>query len=353
MKIKLKQSTGSKLKQNIYEKMRFSAFMKSDEKEFVDFINKVENDPLFKKLCFSKDRDQRIISLKKFHRNNYLSYSNELKINFEKDGTFYDIGSLINNKAAAKIQKLGLKNFEKYFLFDEDRLLSDREISRKCKIPEPDVKEIKGLVDELSVRSEFYFPSNITVSPGINSYKIAVIDNISGKLRTIFCSLKFVQGTYVINYSKLESLKKQSVFSIIEYKKITELLKDLELINKRKSTIQKILDFIIEKQEDYLVSGNGSKLKPCTQRELAHEINIDESVVSRAVYGRSIQIPDGSERPLNFFFPSRIDVCKNILRNIMTDNKIDCSDKTFCHILRDEYGINISRRTVSYCRKHM
>jgi RNA polymerase sigma-54 factor len=102
-----------------------------------------------------------------------------------------------------------------------------------------------------------------------------------------------------------------------------------------------------------LKTGNEKYLVPYTQKELSRAIEVDQSLVSRALCGRSVLTPDGQEKPLKFFFPSKKNIRMDIIREIIRSEKRPLTDNAIKALLKEKYDIDVSRRTVNACRKEM
>ncbi|WP_335871620.1 RNA polymerase factor sigma-54 [Bacillus sp. 2205SS5-2] len=118
---------------------------------------------------------------------------------------------------------------------------------------------------------------------------------------------------------------------------------------------------IVHHQRAFLTDGP-SALNPLSQKQIAEDIGVHESTVSRLVRGKYIQTPFGTFE-LNFFFSTRIgdeqsDVSvrkvKELVQTIVTEeNKLKpLSDEKICQTL-SEKGILISRRTVAKYRDQL
>ncbi|HET7100355.1 MAG TPA: RNA polymerase factor sigma-54, partial [Terriglobia bacterium] len=126
-------------------------------------------------------------------------------------------------------------------------------------------------------------------------------------------------------------------------------------IEQRRQTLYRVTRVIVEKQRDFLDRGV-DHLKPLTLREVADELGLHESTVSRATQNKYVQTPRGLF-PFRYFFPSGVDslsgdisaksVKKRIVELIQRENKQKpLSDQRIADLLR-EGGIRISRRTVA------
>ncbi|KAB7704208.1 RNA polymerase factor sigma-54 [Bacillus aerolatus] len=137
------------------------------------------------------------------------------------------------------------------------------------------------------------------------------------------------------------------------------LLKSLE---QRKRTIQRVGLKIVEKQKDFFFCGP-SRLQPLTMKEIADELDIHESTVSRAVRGKYMQTPYGTYE-LKTFFPAGLSggteetasaaQVKSKMTELVTgeDKKKPLSDQEISNRLKEE-GWQVSRRTVAKYRDQL
>ncbi|MCR5667076.1 MAG: RNA polymerase factor sigma-54 [Eubacterium sp.] len=133
-------------------------------------------------------------------------------------------------------------------------------------------------------------------------------------------------------------------------------------IAQRKSTLSKVAHAIVEHQMDFFMFGPLSK-KPLKQADLAEELNLHESTISRAMKGKYLQCSWGVY-PLNYFLSKSIktrdpseskhitpDHAKAMIREIVrTENKEKPYNDRIISEKLAEHGIIISRRTVSKYR---
>ncbi|WP_419961810.1 RNA polymerase factor sigma-54 [Psychrobacillus sp. BM2] len=134
-------------------------------------------------------------------------------------------------------------------------------------------------------------------------------------------------------------------------------------IEQRRKTILKIVAVIIEKQKKFFTDGFLS-LIPLTLKEIAHEIGMHESTISRATANKIIQTPKGTFE-LRKFFSSKIETSngdsisqikvKNLLKSLIkNENKFNpLSDQEITNYFITDQGINISRRTISKYRSEL
>jgi len=70
--------------------------------------------------------------------------------------------------------------------------------------------------------------------------------------------------------------------------------------------------------------------------------------VSRIVKNRSVVIPAGREISLQEFFSNKKDIKKLLTRKIIEKNKKKLSAEKIKQIIKKEYRVNISRRSIAY-----
>ena len=135
----------------------------------------------------------------------------------------------------------------------------------------------------------------------------------------------------------------------------------IEAINSRSKTIQKIMASIIVKQKEYFDSDQKT-LKPMILKDIADDLGMDISTISRATKEKYVQMPWGIQE-LKFFFSKGLDSdqgivsSKNIKRRIQeiidSENKLSpISDNDLTELLVNE-GIQIARRTVAKYREDL
>lgn len=139
----------------------------------------------------------------------------------------------------------------------------------------------------------------------------------------------------------------------------------LQSLRQRKQTILKVGRMLAEKQKDFFLQGP-SFIQPLTLRQVADEIGVHESTISRAVKGKYMQTPYGIFE-LKYFFTSAIKsvrledseaasarTVKNELQNLIDeeDKKKPLSDQKIVNLLLDK-GYDVSRRTIAKYRDQM
>ena len=152
----------------------------------------------------------------------------------------------------------------------------------------------------------------------------------------------------------------------VEYvkEKVNDAISLINDIEQRNNTILKLLECIVKKQKAYFENGQ-EYLKPMTMRELADEMCLHESTVSRAIKDKYILTSRGTVKIKDLFCNGIVssgingkDVSTNTIKNkikqlIKLENKSKpLSDQAICDLLNKE-DIAISRRTVAKYREEL
>jgi RNA polymerase sigma-54 factor len=168
-----------------------------------------------------------------------------------------------------------------------------------------------------------------------------------------------------INNIYKEIIDNENDKQAVEYvkEKINSALFLIKSIEHRKSTIHRVLEKILELQQNYFKVGL-DYLKPMTFKQIADSLGVHESTVSRAVRDKYIYTNNGTIKVKDLFTSAITtevlgeDVSSNSIRKIMKeliekeDKLKTISDQQICDEL-NRNGINISRRTVAKYREEM
>ena len=126
----------------------------------------------------------------------------------------------------------------------------------------------------------------------------------------------------------------------------------IDNINRRRATIQRIAECLIERQRDYLLNGV-QHLVPLTRAEVGELIGMHESTVSRATAEKFVMIPSGEVVPFSHFFTASLGVKDQIKRMIEAEDPgHPLSDQEIADALGAE-GIALARRTVAKYRDEL
>lgn len=136
----------------------------------------------------------------------------------------------------------------------------------------------------------------------------------------------------------------------------------IKSIHQRQRTILRVTESIVEHQRDFLDEGI-TKLKPMVLRDIAEDIQMHESTISRVTSNKYVDTPQGVFE-LKYFFNSAInsvqgdsvasETVKDHIRNIIKSEKPrnPYSDQEIVEMLKNR-NINLARRTVAKYRESL
>ena len=143
------------------------------------------------------------------------------------------------------------------------------------------------------------------------------------------------------------------------YTSAIQLMKNIE---QRKQTILKVCQAIVRRQTDFLTHGL-DQLKPMMIKEVAEEVGVHPSTVSRAVANKYVHTPQGVFE-LRYFFSEAVQgpsggatplllLKRKVKRMIEEEDRTKpLTDEQITALLEAE-GINVTRRTVAKYREDM
>ncbi|MBA2263176.1 MAG: RNA polymerase factor sigma-54 [Chloroflexi bacterium] len=126
----------------------------------------------------------------------------------------------------------------------------------------------------------------------------------------------------------------------------------IDNINRRRATIQRIAEALVDRQHDYLLHGV-QHLVQLTRAEVGELIGMHESTVSRATAEKYVMIPSGEVVPFSHFFTASLGVKDQIKRMIEAEDVgHPLSDQEIADALAGD-GIALARRTVAKYRDEL
>ncbi len=342
-------------------RMKLAEFMSLPDEEFQKLIQEVENDPLFKKLTLP---ELKIISYKKPPWTKIaLPKTLPLDPAITPSRDTLEVESFLAQEKdlVPTIKKLGVDRFKKYFL-DGVPGITSKEVARQCGLTLETVKKINDFVDKFYLESKLTESAQDNRTARIYYSTIASIEKNNGELSISYFSPEMAKGRYLIDFDRVEKIKKVGIFAKDEVRKIGSLLNKLRLINSRKTTIYQVIQNLIEVQREFFLSGDFKDLKPFTQVSLSRKMEVNPSLISRAINEKAIRIPQGRQILLKTLFPSEREIRKKLLREVIEQEKNEIqngslskaySDQEIRIQLRKKYGASISRRSISDGRKNL
>jgi RNA polymerase sigma-54 factor len=204
-----------------------------------------------------------------------------------------------------------------------------------------------------------------------------VLDSDNIKYISADVTVKKMDGEYIIivNDSDIPLLRISSfykdVMKTVDDKETNKFLYDklnasmwlIKSIEQRRNTMYKVVESILKHQIDFFEKGD-KFLKPLVLKDVAEDIEMHESTVSRATNGKYVQTPRGLYE-LKYFFSSSISKegnddgmastsIKAMIKDLIEkeNTKKPMSDQKISDILNQK-GIDISRRTVAKYRDEL
>ena len=130
----------------------------------------------------------------------------------------------------------------------------------------------------------------------------------------------------------------------------------IRAINRRNETVQNVGTLICKMQSDFLLNIS-SELKPITNIEIAKELNISASTVSRILRSKYIQTPKGAVS-MKSLLANSVSKTRKVtpiqlmeeIQKIIADEPRKLSDQKISDMLNMR-GYNLARRTIAKYRK--
>jgi RNA polymerase sigma-54 factor len=253
-------------------------------------------------------------------------------------------------------------NFEEFTKKHYDKIM------RKLNLDDEMLKEAVGAITRLNpkpgstssgmVKTQYIIPDFILVN---NNGKLELSLN-SRNAPELRISQSYAEMIDAYEKSNKKDKKLKETVSFVK-QKLDSAKWFIDAIKQRQQTLLRTMDAIIRYQYEFFLEGDESKLKPMILKDIATEISMDISTVSRVANSKSVQT-DFGVYPLKYFFSE----------GISTDTGEDVSSREVKHILKqfiehedkskplsddklekmlNEKGYNIARRTVAKYREQL
>ncbi|MFS0780121.1 RNA polymerase factor sigma-54 [Bacillus sp. 1P06AnD] len=256
-----------------------------------------------------------------------------------------------------KDEQLALEIVSQYFIaFAEKKW---KGIAKELHITLAEIQDIFDKVQQLHPRpcADFFQEKPAYIAPDV---AVEIVDRqvIVTMADSHAKQLSFNQSYY----QEMSNVKDKQVNRFMQ-DKFHEYQWIVKSIEQRKDTILRVMTAIAEKQYECLQKGF-AYLKPMTMKEIADELDVHESTVSRTVKGKYVRVPFGTVEMRDFFTASlqslsTADVSANEAKKAIQtliqseDKKKPYSDQDIADRLREENHIILSRRTVAKYREQL
>lgn len=239
-----------------------------------------------------------------------------------------------------------------------------RQFVQLAKVVGIELKELEAIVEiikrldpkpgrKYSSERAIYVEPDVYVHKVGDEYVIMLNEDGMPKLR--------INSSYRQMLNQMDSRQDGETVNYIK-EKIRSAVWLIKSLDQRQRTIYKVAESIVKHQREFLEKGI-DYLRPLVLRDVADDIQMHESTVSRVVSNKYMHTPRGLFL-MKYFFHSGIDSeygedisSLTVKRKIQTfiqseDPRKPLSDSKIMKILNDE-GINIARRTVAKYRDEL
>ncbi len=230
---------------------------------------------------------------------------------------------------------------------------------RKFQLTMEDLKEYLDIIQSLEPLPGASFGGNepTFVSPDVFVYQYAkdfvIVLNDDG--------LPHLQLSSSLEEQNLEGLSEKDKDYCSEKMRAASWL--IKSLYQRQRTLYKVVESIIKYQRPFFEQGV-TQLAPLILKDIADDIGMHESTVSRITTSKYVATPHGTFE-LKFFFNSALELTdgsqvgsesvKALIKKFINDenSKSPLSDERLSEMLKDHLKVNIARRTVAKYRTAM
>jgi len=239
----------------------------------------------------------------------------------------------------------------------------------KYQISEKELKKAIKEVEKLNPKPGNSLSNNSTklIEQVIPDFKIEILNDelllsLNGRNKPIMnVSREYTEMLKGYSLEKNRKSQKDAVQFIKQ--KLDSAKWFIEAIEQREQTLMLTMKAIMTYQQEYFVSGDEKKIKPMILKNIADEINMDISTISRVANSKYVDTPYGTKLIKEFFSESMTNndgkevstiEIKKILEKIIydEDKRNPETDDSLVKLLYKE-GYKIARRTISKYREQL
>jgi RNA polymerase sigma-54 factor len=341
-KFKLTASTGARTSAALLGALKMAHMAEMPEEEFEKLIKELEGGKVFDLLKTSGAINLSEFPAARYAARKYAGYGLNMAA--------ADMPELADGSGdlVALIQGIGQEKFEACFL--RDAAMSDIERAEECDISIKDAEHLRDFVNRAFIQAEFESPAQASAPAAKVFSAVAGIEMDDGEPVLAFFHREIWKGRYKVDADKLAQLLPG--LGDDERKRVEKTLKKIEFADKRKTTLYRALEILMNVQAEYLATGDPSRRRPLSQKTLAKNLEVDPSVLNRLVSNKSIQMPWGLEAPMETLLPSSKKVNLDRLYTIAAE-KPQLSDNKLREELKVRHGVDLSRRSIAQYRKDL
>lgn len=329
-----------------------------EEKTLIDFLEEqlgyLKISPKIKSICeyvINNLDDRGYLSISKLEIKKALKISTaQLKEAMDIIYTLEPVGIGAENlKESLKIQLITKDIIdEKLFTLIDDYLeeLGDRKyslISEKLHVSVEQIEDYLDIIKSLEpIPARGYFVGNKT-NYVVPEAKIEIVDD---------------ELTVTLNEEAIPKIKINSSYkstnSLSDKNNMYTAINLIKSIEKRYITLERVLNQLIVKQKNFFFRGKDF-LQTLTLKDIAKELNLHESTISRAIRDKFIETPQGIIAIKSLFILNSecLEIKKTIEELIKSENKSSpLSDEKISLYFKNK-GCSIARRTIAKYREEL
>ena len=328
-----------------------SGYIRLDTEEIIDDLAFTQN------LIVSNDELEEVLKIvQEFDPPGVgaLSLQNCLILQLKRKKSSYSIDlaiEIIENS----FEQFSKKHFEK--------------LMNKYSINEEQLKEVITIISKLNPKpGGAYSGGGIPIEQVIPDFKISIENN------ELILELNY-RNSPTLNISrdydemlrgyKLEKNKSKSQREAIQFikQKLDSAKWFIDAVKQRQQTLFITMQAIMNYQKEYFITGDERKIKPMILKDIANEIEMDISTISRVANSKYVDTPYGTKLLKEFFSESMkttsgeeistIEIKKILEKIISNENKRKPETDEKLVKLLNEKGYKIARRTVAKYREQL
>lgn len=244
-----------------------------------------------------------------------------------------------------------------------------KKLTEKYGVSEDQLKDAISEIEKLNPKpGQSYGGSSKVIEHITPDFTIKIVDgelelSINGRnvpeLRVSNTYTDMLQ-TYKVTERKSEEQKKAVLFV---KQKLDAARWFIEAVEQRRNTLLYTMRAIMDFQKDYFLTGDETKIKPMILKDIADNINMDISTISRVANSKYVNTPYGTFLIKDLFSESLTNdegeevstrEIKRILQDVVADEdkRKPMTDEKLMSILKEK-GYPIARRTIAKYREQL
>ena len=242
-------------------------------------------------------------------------------------------------------------------------------LQKKFNISENQLKDAIQEIERLNPKPGSSFSNNLrSVEHVVPDFTIKIIDGVlsltlnARNAPELHISKSYSEMLLGYKASKEKSKAQKEAVQFIK-QKLDSAKWFIDAIRQRQQTLYVTMSAIMQYQKAYFLSGDEEQLRPMILKDIADEIKMDISTVSRVANSKYVNTPYGTKLIKEFFSESMTNdqgeevstrEIKSILKTVIVeeDKKKPLTDEKLAKILKEK-GYPIARRTVAKYREQL